>query len=208
MEKLERKINRAYTLSVISLLIVIAIVCLWMFKSREIAVVSLDTFIGVIVALLAITVTIVLGWQIFNIFELRQKIEEVNNLKSQFNKQSEKIEKLSLRTEHVMNLTWGGNEISNKNYWLATYYYIKSLKYALAMDFTANIPKIKGGLEISRKELTKTKAKLKMLSSDISEIKKIDKEIRESTAYCCIKDFYDEAYQCFIEYTIVDDDQK
>lgn len=208
MKKFEKIAVSAIVLSVVSILTVVAMIAMWICESRKICVVELDSFVGVIVALLAIIVTFVLGWQIFNIFELRQKIEEVNNLKSQFNKQSEKIEKLSLRTEHVMNLTWGDNEISNKNYWLATYYYIKSLKYALAMDFAANIPKIKGGLEISRKELTKTKAKLKMLSSDISEIKKIDKEIRESTAYCCMKDFYDEAYQCFIEYTIVDDDQK
>ena len=205
MEKLERKINRAFTLSVISLLIVIAIVCLWMFKSREIAVVTLDTFIGVIVALLAIIVTIVLGWQIFNIFELRQKIEEVNNLKSQFNKQSEKIEKLSLSTDHAMYLTWGDNEIYKENDLLATYYYIISLKHALAMEYTINIPKIKKSLMSCK---TKIKEKRKISSSIIAKIENADKEIRESTAYCCIKDFYDEIYKNFIEHTIAYDDQK
>ena len=66
MENLNKKTNWALTLSAVSLIIVVAIIGLWIFKSQEIAVITLDTYVGVIVALLAIIVTIVLGWQIFN----------------------------------------------------------------------------------------------------------------------------------------------
>ena len=76
MKELNKKANWALILSVASLVIIVAIIGLWCFKSKEIAVVTLDTYVGVIVALLAIIVTIVLGWQIFNIFELRQKMRK------------------------------------------------------------------------------------------------------------------------------------
>lgn len=170
--------------------------------------ITLDTYVGVIVALLAIIVTIVLGWQIFNIFELRQKMEEMNELKSQFNEQSEKIKKLSSRVEHVMNLTWGDNEMSNKNYGLATYYYIKSLSHALAMDFTVNIPKIKRALKSCKDEMNNTKKKSKISPLIMAKIECVNKEIRGYAAYCCMKDFYDDIYENFIEHTIVDDSQK
>jgi len=208
MENLNKKTNWALTLSAVSLIIVVAIIGLWIFKSQEIAVITLDTYVGVIVALLAIIVTIVLGWQIFNIFELRQKMEEMNELKSQFNEQSEKIKKLSLRVEHVMNLTWGDNEMSNKNYGLATYYYIKSLSLALAMDFTVNIPKIKSALKSCKDEMNKTKKKSKISPLIMTKIECANKEIRGYAAYCCMKDFYDDIYENFIEHTIVDDNQK
>lgn len=208
MKELNKKANWALILSVASLVIIVAIIGLWCFKSKEIAVVTLDTYVGVIVALLAIIVTIVLGWQIFNIFELRQKMEEMNELKSQFNEQSEKIKKLSLRVEHFMNLTWGDNEMSNKNYGLATYYYIKSLNHALAMDFTVNIPKIKSALKSCKDEMNKTKKKRKISPLIMAKIECVNKEIRGYAAYCCMKDFYDDIYENFIEHTIVDDDQK
>lgn len=208
MENLNKKTNWALTLSAVSLIIVVAIIGLWIFKSQEIAVITLDTYVGVIVALLAIIVTIVLGWQIFNIFELRQKMEEMNELKSQFNEQSKKIKKLSLRVEHVMNLTWGDNEMSNKNYGLATYYYIKSLSLALAMDFTMNIPKIKSALKSCKDEMNKTKKKSKISPLIMTKIECANKEIRGYAAYCCMKDFYDDIYENFIEHTIVDDNQK
>lgn len=208
MKNLIKKVNWAVGLSSFTLLVVVAIVGLWIFQTKEYAVVSLDTFVGVIVALLAIIVTLVLGWQIFNLFELKQKLEEMNDLKSKFDEQSEKIKKLSVRVEHAMNLTWGDNEMSNKDYWFATFYYIISLKYALAIDFTNNIPKIQSVLKLCKDEMNKAKKKRQISSSMIQNLECADKEIRGFTAYRCMKDFYDDIYENFIEHTIVDDDQK
>lgn len=208
MKKFEKIAVSAIVLSVVSILTVVAMIAMWICESRKMCVVELGSFVGVIVALLAIIVTLVLGWQIFNIFELRQKMEEMNELKSQFDEQSEKIKKLSLRVEHAMNLTWGDNEMSNKDYELATYYYIKSLNYALAMDFTANIPKIKSALESCKGEMNKAKKKRKISPLMMTKIKCADKEIRGYAAYRCMKDFYDDIYNNFIEHIIVDDNQK
>lgn len=208
MENLSKKVNWAIGLSVVALILVAIMFVLWCCNAGGFSAVSLDTFVGVIVALLAIIVTLVLGWQIFNIFELRQKMEEMNELKSQFNEQSKKIEKLSLRSEHAMYLTWGDKEFDKQNYWLATYYYIISLKHALAMSSTTNISKIKKALEHSKPKINKIKEKCKISPWAMAKIKCADKEIRKSTAYCCMKDFYDNIYKIFIEHTIVDDEQK
>lgn len=208
MKNLIKKVNWAVGLSSFTLLVVVAIVGLWIFQTKEYAVVSLDTFVGVIVALLAIIVTLVLGWQIFNLFELKQKLEEMNDLKSKFDEQSEKIKKLSERVEHAMNLTWGDNEMSNKDYWFATFYYIISLKYALAIDFTNNIPKIQSVLKLCKDEMNKAKKKRQISSSMIQKLECADKEIRGFTAYRCMKDFYDDIYKNFMEHTITDDNQK
>ena len=69
MKKFEKIAVSAIVLSVASILTVVAMIAMWIWESRKICVVELDSFVGVIVALLAIIVTIVLGWQIFNIFE-------------------------------------------------------------------------------------------------------------------------------------------
>ena len=70
MENLSKKVNWAIGLSVVALILVAIMFVLWCCNAGGFSAVSLDTFVGVIVALLAIIVTIVLGWQIFNIFEL------------------------------------------------------------------------------------------------------------------------------------------
>lgn len=208
MGNLNKKANWAIGLSVVAIILSGVMLIMWCCNAGGFKAVELDTFVGVIVALLAIIVTIAIGWQIFNIFELRQKMEEMNELKSQFNEQSEKIKKLSLGVEHFMNLTWGDNEMSNKNYGLATYYYIKSLNNALAMDFTVNIPKIKSALKSCKDEINKTKEKRKISPLMMTKIECANKEIRGYAAYCCMKDFYDDIYENFIEHTIVDDSQK
>ena len=205
MKKLKKKLNWAIGLSISAIILSVVMLIIWCCNAGGFEVVELDTFVGVIVALLAIIVTFVLGWQIFNIFELKQKIEEMNNLKLQFNEQSEEIKNLSLRTEHTMYLTWGDNECNKQNYYLATFYYIISLKYALEMNSTTNILKIKKALKLSKNKINK---KHKFPPSAITKIKCADKEIRKFTAYFCMKDFYDDIYKNFIEHTITDDEQE
>lgn len=64
-------------LSIISVVGALSVWLLWAFGSFRLSVLGLDTFIGVIVALLAIIVTIILGWQIVNALEVRGKVEQL-----------------------------------------------------------------------------------------------------------------------------------
>jgi Na+/H+ antiporter NhaC len=68
---LEKKINYATWLSIISILLWLIVVVLWLFNVYEFSVVDSNTFIGVIVALLALIVTFIVGWQIFNVLDVK-----------------------------------------------------------------------------------------------------------------------------------------
>lgn len=65
-------------LSLLSLLGVLSIIGLWIFGSLKLSVVSLDTFIGVIVALLAIVFTVIVGLQIVNAIDMREKMMQLH----------------------------------------------------------------------------------------------------------------------------------
>ena len=61
-------------MSLLSLVGVLSVLGLWIFGSMKLSVVSLDTFIGVIVALLAIVFTVIVGLQIVNAIDMREKL--------------------------------------------------------------------------------------------------------------------------------------
>lgn len=196
MKNLNKKTNWALTLSAVSLIIVVAIIGLWIFKSQEIAVITLDTFVGVIVALLAIIVTIVLGWQIFNIFELRQKMEEMNELKLQFNKQSGSIEELATKTEHRMFLTWGEEAKNNKKYGTAIYYFVISLSHSLKLSNPININKLLMGMEFCNSKMVN---KCPMTPEEYGKLLFANEVIRTSFIYSIIKKEYSTVYDSYIQ---------
>ena len=84
-----KKCSFAHICAYLSLAITITILVLWCSNVGGFTVVSLDSFVGVIVALLAIVVTLAIAWQIYNSFELKAKIEELNVLKTKLFMQEE-----------------------------------------------------------------------------------------------------------------------
>ena len=62
--------------SLISLAGVLVIAGIWIFGSKKISVVSLDTFIGICVALMAIVFTVIVGLQIVNAIDMKERISE------------------------------------------------------------------------------------------------------------------------------------
>lgn len=70
------KVKITFILSLISFVGVLSVWGLWIFGSMELSVVSLDSFVGVIVALLAIIFTLIIGLQIVNAIDIREKMSE------------------------------------------------------------------------------------------------------------------------------------
>lgn len=64
-------------LSALSLIGVLSVWGLWLCESMKFSVVSLDSFVGVIVALLAIIVTIAIGYQIINAIEVKDEVKQL-----------------------------------------------------------------------------------------------------------------------------------
>ena len=205
MENLIKKANWAIGLSSAVFLIVVAMIAMWICEAREICVVELDSFIGVIVALLAIIVTLVLGWQIFNIFELKNKIDEVNELKKQFKEQQNNIQQLTLKNKHVTGFTWGKSAIKDQNWCAAFRYFILSLSASLQLDSPINVEPILAFMsEISKKLQPHTK----YAKEYYQEIVDADKEIRSLRNFSLIEERYKESYDKIVAKIEVDDDEK
>lgn len=209
---LERKINCALTLSAASLIIISAIVCLWMFKSREVAVVTLDTFVGVIVALLAIIVTFAIGWQILNAMDIRNNIKELESkiahlkdLESQTTEQQKTIQELNINISHLLDLTWAEQAYNNSNYAHAFLYGIRSLQNSMKLSPCKNSDCI---LEIISNSVSKIPIDHNINKDVQKEIKDADKIIRQQSCFELIKGQYEKSYNLFFQKVKLDDDQK
>lgn len=67
----------AIILSIISIIIALSVVGLWIFKSIELTSISLETFVGIIVALLAIIFSIIVGWEIINAIDVKDRMSKL-----------------------------------------------------------------------------------------------------------------------------------
>lgn len=61
-------------ISLIAIIGVLVLATVWVFRSWEVCVLGLDTFIGVTVAILALLFTVVIGYQIINTIDVNRKI--------------------------------------------------------------------------------------------------------------------------------------
>lgn len=76
------KVKITFILSLKSFVGVSSVCGLWIFGSMKLSVVSLDSFVGVIVALLAIIFTVIIGLQILNAIDVREKMSEFEKRQS------------------------------------------------------------------------------------------------------------------------------
>jgi hypothetical protein len=210
--KLETKANWAIGLSVVALIFVAIMFILWCCNVGGFSAVNLDTFVGVIVALLAIIVTIAIGWQIWAAMDLRaniaildKRIKDAEELKLQFGKQQNAIEQLSLKNKHVTGFTWGKSAIKDQNWCSAFRYLTISLSASLQLDSPINVESILAFMsEISKKLQPHTK----YAKEYYQEIVEADGKIRLSHNFSLIKERYKELYDDILSKIEIDDSQK
>lgn len=191
MKKLNKKLNRTRNLSIFAIAFSGVMFIMWCCNAGGFSAVSLDTFVGVIVALLAIIVTFVLGWQIFNIFELKRKIDEVNELNKRLGAQREDIKHLSNSMLHLIAYTWAKSAGKDKN-WVVTFLHgVKSLEYSLKLKKPVNIESTMVLLRISSSHMHETCLCKK---EHFDEIKLSCKNIRSLDNYNFIKHDFDSLY--------------
>lgn len=205
MENLSKKANWAIGLSSASFLIVVSMITMWICEAREICVVELDSFIGVIVALLAIIVTLVLGWQIFNIFELKNKIDEVNELKKQFGQQQRTIEQLTLKNKHTTGFTWGKSCEKEEDWFHAFRFLLISLEASLQLDNPINISMIFKHLRLVAKNI---KSHTRCSKKRHQEVVLTDKSIRSLHNFTIIENEYLGLYNKIFAKIEVDDSEQ
>lgn len=87
---------------------VLILSCLWMFGSLKVSVVTLDTFIGVSVAVLAIAFTVVIGFQITNAIDIKDRMTELERKQNEMVDNERRLaENDKLHTKESYNLQSG-----------------------------------------------------------------------------------------------------
>lgn len=196
------KTKISFILSLISLVGVLSIWGLWIFGSMKLSVVSLDTFVGVIVALLAIVFTVIVGLQIVNAIDMREKMSQLEK------KQMELLENERQLAEndrlHVMeayNLQSGISGESAEAYFAKGQYieafafYHSALHYAILADQKNQLNRVNQLQTIVQLITTRPVVNYTSLAQQINA----DMEgIRKTTSYRnCLSEIYEQTMKAF-----------
>lgn len=192
MEK--KKLSFAHFCAYLSLAISITMLVLWCCNVGGFSVVSLDSFVGIIVALLAIITTLAIGWQIYNSIEIKERIQELSNLKEKLDLQEKTLDQQNNKSKHMIALILGNEANKDKSYALSFNYYMGSVKASMQLDKPINI-------DYLLKRLDSLLGKIQDGSIDnidyINDIREYDTAIRQSLSYDIIKTQYEKIYKDF-----------
>lgn len=189
-------------LSVVSILIALTIGGLWLFGTMHISVVSLDTFIGVIVALLAIIFTVVIGWQIINAIEIRSWMNQLEQKQNALVENERRLaENDQLHTLEAYNLhaaicqTDADSYVEKKQYVEAFTFYHVALCYAILSGTPNQLNRINKLNQITQCIIAPPIADFKMLAR---QIKSDSDRIRTTTSYRnCLSEVYEQTMLSF-----------
>ena len=193
--KYERFILPAFILALLAFLFTIALVCLWIFGSIQLSIISLDTFVGVIVALLAIIVTIVLGWQIYNAIDVKQKVGTIEQVKAELQNQTHRMKQMYCNACHSHGYVAAEQAAARLDYIDAFRWLISSLHFSILMDEPINVIPTLNDME----RFASMIAPNSKLDKDLfNEMKAEHNVIIHSKSFNLIKDRYNKAYSMFV----------
>ena len=189
-------------LSILSLVGVLSIWGLWMFGTMKLSVVSLDTFIGVIVALLAIIFTIIIGWQIINTIEIRSWMNQLEQKQNTLIENEKKLaENDRLQSLEAYNLhaaicqADADSYVEKKQYVEAFAFYHVALCYAILSGTPNQLNRINKLNLITQCIIAPPIADFQMLAQ---QIKSDSDRIRATTSYRnCLSEVYEQTMQSF-----------
>lgn len=93
-----KKYSLTFLFATLSLTISIIVIILFFYRVGPNSIVDLGTFVGVSTAILGILITLLIGYQIYNAVDIRQKLSSIDELNDEFQKKTLQIE--SMKIEH------------------------------------------------------------------------------------------------------------
>ena len=130
--------KKSYITSIVALVVSIITLILFFFRVSPNSVVDSNTFISVLVAIIAISVTILVGYQIYNVMELKQSISEYDKLKEDIKETKSKIEYICIEQNegfHIIQSRLYSNSINKIDSLLHCIY---AIKYSLSVNHKEN----------------------------------------------------------------------
>ena len=196
------KTKLSIILSIISIVGVLSIWGLWLFGTMKLSVVSLDTFIGVIIALLAIIFTIIIGWQIINTIEIRNWMSQIEQNQNELAENEKKLaENDHLHTLEAYNLhaaicqADADSYVEKKQYVEAFTFYHVALCYSILSGTPNPLNRINKLSQITQCIISPPIADFKMLAI---QIKSDSDRIRTTTSYRnCLSEVYEQTMLTF-----------
>ena len=189
-----RKPSLAHICAYLSLAISVTLLILWCCNVGGFTVVSLDSFVGVIVALLAIVVTLVIGLQIYNSIELNDRLKKLSTLEERLIKQDKTFKQQNNKSNHLISFIYGVEAKREKEFLEAFRYYMASLKCSMLLDKPINVDHLLNDLE---KVTSNIEESTICVIERLNEIKEYDIAIRKSYSYDIIKSRYERIYNDF-----------
>ena len=209
--KKDNKGTLALLLSILVVVLCLFVLLLWIFETIPHSVVTPDSFIGACITLLSIIVTIAIGWQIFNVVEVKntmkefkEKQEEVDELQKEIKaeitkiredaegmKQEIKNETMNVKekiagaentTFYLHSLTLAIQASLLHNQGLIYYNYLQALAYVLLFH-QPNQKEIEDCLVNMERCLKTNNETIKITSSNKKRVEIMDDHIRESKYY-------------------------
>ncbi len=132
-------INWSFWLSIIAIICSVITIILWIIAPCKMTATNLDCFIGVAVALLAILVTMLLGWQIYNALEIKEKMSAFETLGSELKQQAQEMNQKYYKMSHLQALTTAHQSASTNDYVDAYRWLVTALAYTLSLEEPINV---------------------------------------------------------------------
>ena len=196
----------ALWVSLTALLLCLIVFGLWIFEAIPHSVVTPDSFIGTCVSVLSIIVTIAIGWQIFNVVEvkntmkeLKEKQEEVDKLQADLNLEIKRVreesEEMKHHSLHLHAMTSAMVYAVSNRFDIAFIQCITALAECMKLKDPLNANFILDRVKIC---LDSLKGPIFVTSSVKQELLTMDQIIRKSKDYPWIETKYEELYLQFM----------
>ena len=190
------KKNLSIILSLLALVGVLVIICLIIFKDISLCTITLDTFVGVMVSIMGILITFVVGWQIINTLEIKTKLTEIDNVKSDLDEQKAKLKETTFKSQHLVSYTWALDAYDRGEDAESFRYAVTSLLNSMQLTKPINIESLLTIMEKSTRKITNGVQIKSFLYNLVIED---DKIIREQNNYVYVQKRYEPCFELYIK---------
>lgn len=190
------KKNLSIILSLLSLIGVLVIIGLIIFKDISLWTITLDSFVGVMVSIMGILITFVVGWQIINTLEIKSKLSELDQVKEDIRVQGEMLNESVCRSQHLISYTWALDAFDNEEDAESYRYAVHSLLNSMQLKEPINID----ALLILMKHCTDNMPqgfRIKRVLYDL--VIEDDKRVRELSGYTYVQERYEPCFNMYLK---------
>lgn len=201
------KLNWSFWLSLLAFVIALVALCVFICKVEPFSVVTIDTYIGVIAGFIGIAVTLLVGYQIYNALDLRQRIDAVETLKTSLENQQQQLELLKNEQAEGIEIIQARLFLNTPEMLLEAFLHFHSaIRYSLSVghrregykwlldELKTYMLSISNGAFIDCLTQADVQNKIRELKGFYQEY---DRDIRNHTNYLYIRDGYEELMSKF-----------